>query len=248
MVLVCKEFDTLKDAQSTLFGHKNSLSSPSKQPSASIEDDMVALFQPPAIVDDDTNDSISSMLNGVEARFLNAGFVTKPGTTDADMVQRFSKTAMEQNPTNVREYFQTVVENVVSDSVHCCTPTMIGHMTTALPSYMRPLSKLITTIHANNVKTETGKAQTFMEREALAMLHREIFHLGDAFYDEQAHNPSAVLGVVCSGGTIANNSALWIARNNCMPPDPDGGFLGIDKQGLMRGLRHYKYEGLKSSG
>ena len=53
----------------------------------------------------------------------------------------------------------------VNDSVHCNAPAMIGHMTMSLPYYIRPLSKLVTAMHQNNVKTETGKTTTFIERE-----------------------------------------------------------------------------------
>ena len=94
---------------------------------------------------------------------------------------------------------------------------------------------------ANTVKVETGRAQTFLERETLAMLHRELFGQDDAFYDAEVQSGNSALGVVCSGGTIANCQAMWIARNNCMPPD--GSFLGIDKQGIWKALKHYSYDG-----
>ena len=135
----------------------------------------------------------------------------------------------------------TTLEAVVEDSVHCCAPSMIGHMTTSLPFYMRPLSKMVTTLHANNVKIETGKASTFLEKEAIAMLHRQMYGLPDAFYAEAAPNPQVTLGVVCSGGTIANNTALWIARNRCLPAKGD--FTGTDKQGMLKGLKAHGYEG-----
>ena len=81
-------------------------------------------------------------------------------------------------------------------------------------------------MHCNNVKVETGKASTFVEKQALAMLHRELFHLDEQFYAFDSKRADVALGVVTSGGTIANNTALWIARNRCLPAD--GEFRGCD--------------------
>lgn len=54
---------------------------------------------------------------------------------------------------------------------------------------------------------------SFLEREVLAKLHRLIYGRDDAFYGEQMHAKDAALGVMTSGGTIANVTALWLARN-----------------------------------
>jgi len=156
-------------------------------------------------------------------------------------VSAFGATEMAEHPSPAENYLGDVVTPLVDNSIHCCAPTMIGHMTTSLPFYMRPLSKLLTTLHCNNVKIETGKASTFLEKEALAMLHRKLFNLDDAFYKKESPRPDSVLGVICSGGTIANNTAMWIARNKCLPAD--GKFLGVDKEGLDAGLRHHGYNG-----
>ncbi len=39
------------------------------------------------------------------------------------------------------------------------------------------------------------------------------------------------LGAFCSGGTIANITALWVARNAAL--QPDGDFTGVGQQGLL---------------
>jgi glutamate decarboxylase len=46
----------------------------------------------------------------------------------------------------------------------------------------------------------------------------------------------------CSGGTIANITALWIARNRLLKAEGD--FKGVAKEGLFRAMKYYGYEGL----
>eukprot|EP00421_Protoceratium_reticulatum_P054175 CAMPEP_0168491098 /NCGR_PEP_ID=MMETSP0228-20121227/69525_1 /TAXON_ID=133427 /ORGANISM="Protoceratium reticulatum, Strain CCCM 535 (=CCMP 1889)" /LENGTH=92 /DNA_ID=CAMNT_0008507833 /DNA_START=1 /DNA_END=275 /DNA_ORIENTATION=- len=88
------------------------------------------------------------------------------------------------------------------------SPHWIGHMTPTLPRYMPTVSSLVTAANLNVVKTETSKAATFLEREALAMLHREAFGLNDAFYGTHSQRRTSCLGVVTCGGSTANLQAL----------------------------------------
>lgn len=211
----------------------------------SLEEQMVSLFLPPSdpkcAQAQDGAATLASTLNEIEEAFLGANYVTTPNTTEADLAAYFGATTMNEDGVTVSEYVDSVLTPMVNDSVHCGAPKMIGHMTTSLPYYMRPLAKLLTTLHANTVKVETAKAQTFLEKEALAMLHRELFHLEDDFYAAHSMLPGTCLGVVTSGGTIANNTAMWIARNKALPAD--GEFRGLDKQGLVAGLLHHGYKG-----
>ncbi len=62
------------------------------------------------------------------------------------------------------------------------------------------------------VKVETSKAFTPMERQVLAMLHHLVYRRPEDFYPPWIHNSQHALGAFCSGGTIANVTALWVAR------------------------------------
>eukprot|EP00438_Fugacium_kawagutii_P020802 Skav205189 [mRNA] locus=scaffold300:126380:141359:- [translate_table: standard] len=62
------------------------------------------------------------------------------------------------------------------------------------------------------VKTETGKATTFLERE------------DEAFYRRHLQSRSSSLGVITSGGTAANIQALWMARHRLFPEAESKGF------------------------
>ena len=131
----------------------------------------------------------------------------------------FSSSAIPEEPTYVSEYTEFVKENLVAQSVHTAAPGFVGHMTSALPYFMLPLARLMTALNQNLVKVETSKAFTPMERQVLAMLHHLVYRRDDDFYPPWIHNSQHALGAFCSGGTIANVTALWVARNRLFAPD-----------------------------
>ena len=98
-------------------------------------------------------------------------------------------------------------------------------------------------MNQNVVKIETASTMTFLERQTIAMLHREFYSSNDAFYETYMHHPEHSLGVFTSGGTIANVTAMWSARNRALKPRPEAGFKGVEREGLFRALKHYGYEG-----
>ena len=154
----------------------------------------------------------------------------------------FTSTVIPEEPTFVSEYTEFVKEKLVAQSVHTAAPGFIGHMTSALPYFMLPLSRIMTALNQNLVKVETSKAFTPMERQVLAMLHRLVYQGDETFYQQWIHDSRHALGAFCSGGTIANVTALWVARNRLLAPD--GEFRGIAQEGCMRALKHLGCEGL----
>lgn len=154
----------------------------------------------------------------------------------------FSSSVIPEEPTFVSEYTGFVKEKLVAQSVHTAAPGFIGHMTSALPYFMLPLSRIMTALNQNTVKVETSKAFTPLERQVLAMLHRLVYRGGDAFYEQWIHDSRHALGAFCSGGTIANVTALWVARNRLFAPS--GTFRGIASEGLARSLKHLDCEGV----
>ncbi|MHC5725449.1 MAG: aminotransferase class V-fold PLP-dependent enzyme, partial [Nostoc sp.] len=144
-------------------------------------------------------------------------------------------------PADVESYLKDLGNNVVAHSIHTSSPQFIGHMTSALPCFVRPLAKLMTAMNQNAVKIETAKALSFCEREALAMLHRVIYDFSDSFYTQHIQNNLSTLGILVSGGTVANITALWCARNAAL--GPKDGFGGVEKEGLAAALDFYGYKG-----
>ena len=159
----------------------------------------------------------------------------------ADVEKNFSDSGIPEKPIFVSEQAQFLLDKLVANSVHTASPSFIGHMTSALPYFMLPLSKIMIALNQNLVKTETSKAFTPMERQVLGMIHRLVYNQDGAFYRKWMHDPRHSLGAMCSGGTIANLTALWVARNRAFPAE--GSFRGIHEEGLFRALRYYGHEG-----
>ncbi|MCL1139076.1 pyridoxal-dependent aspartate 1-decarboxylase PanP [Shewanella pneumatophori] len=145
-------------------------------------------------------------------------------------------------PQFVSDYADNMMQTLVAHSVHTSAPSFIGHMTSALPYFVLPLSKMMVGLNQNLVKIETSKAFTPLERQVLGMMHHLVYNQDQAFYQSWMHSANVSLGAFCSGGTVANITALWTARNQLLKADGD--FKGVAKQGLVKGLRHYGYDDL----
>ncbi len=158
----------------------------------------------------------------------------------SDIERDFSDSRIPEKPIFVSEQTEFLMEKLVSQSVHTASPSFVGHMASALPHFMLPLSKIMIALNQNLVKIETSKAFTPLERQVLGMLHRLLYNEDDGFYAQWMHDGRHALGAFCSGGTIANLTALWVARNLAFPED--GSFRGVRQEGLHRALRHYDYE------
>lgn len=154
----------------------------------------------------------------------------------------FSQSRIPEEPTFVSSYTEFLKEKLVSQSVHTASPGFIGHMTSALPYFMLPLSRILTALNQNLVKVETSRAFTPMERQVLGMLHRLIYGGDDDFYGRWIQDSRHALGAFCSGGTLANITALWAARNRFCGPAP--GFGGVAREGMAKALQHLDCKGL----
>lgn len=160
----------------------------------------------------------------------------------SDIEKDFEQSAIPEQPSFVSDHMHHLLDKLVSRSVHTSSPSFIGHMTSALPYFILPLSKLMVGLNQNLVKIETSKAFTPLERQVLGMMHRLVYQDSDDFYQSWMHSANHSLGAFCSGGTIANLTALWVARNNLLKPDAN--FKGVAREGLYKALKHYGYEGL----
>lgn len=158
-----------------------------------------------------------------------------------DVEKDFADSEIPEKPTFVSDHIEVLLDKLLAHSVHTAAPGFIGHMTSALPYFMLPLSKIMIALNQNLVKIETSKAFTPLERQVLGMMHRLVYRETDAYYDQWMHQSNRFLGIFCSGGTVANISALWVARNSAFPADGD--FPGIQQAGLAASLAHYGYRG-----
>lgn len=159
-----------------------------------------------------------------------------------EIEQSFCASQVPEDPRYVSDHTEFLLNNLVAHSVHTSSPRFIGHMTSALPYFLMPLAKLMVGLNQNLVKIETSKAFTPLERNVLGMLHHLVYQRDDAFYQRWMHSAQHSLGAMCSGGTVANITALWVARNLLLKPDAS--FAGIANEGLAAGLAHYGYKRL----
>ncbi len=190
---------------------------------------------------DSTLGAIDQAICDDVAGFLGTHIVALERTLE-DIEADFLSPVIPEEPTYVSEYTEFVKQKLVAQSVHTAAPGFVGHMTSALPYFMLPLARIMTALNQNLVKVETSKAFTPLERQVLAMLHRLVYRADAAFYPQWVHNSQHALGAFCSGGTIANITALWVARNRLFAPAGD--FKGIAAEGLPRSLKHLGADGL----
>ena len=168
--------------------------------------------------------------------FLSQHVVTKK-TSLEEVEKDFANAKVPESPEFVSTHAETLLDKLVAHSVNTYSPTFIGHMTSALPYFHLPLSKLMVGLNQNLVKIETSKACTPLERQVLGMLHNLVYDRSEAFYEQHLHSAQHALGAFCSGGTIANITALWVARNKLLGPQP--GFAGVAKAGLAAAYRFH---------
>ncbi|AWL10870.1 Glutamate decarboxylase [Saliniradius amylolyticus] len=175
------------------------------------------------------------------ADFLSRHVVAS-NTSLEDIEHHFDDAALPEHPQFVSEHAEHLLEKLVSNSVNTYSPRFIGHMTSALPYFHLSLAKLLVGLNQNLVKIETSKAFTPLERQVLGMMHQLVYEQNDEFYAQYLHSARHSLGAFCSGGTIANISALWVARNTLLKADTE--FRGVQRDGLAAGLQHYGYKKL----
>lgn len=168
--------------------------------------------------------------------FLSQHVVTKK-TSLEEIEQDFACSAVPESPEFVSSHAESLLDKLVAHSVNTYSPTFIGHMTSALPYFHLPLAKLLVGLNQNLVKIETSKAFTPLERQVLGMMHNLVYQNNDGFYANYLHSARHALGAFCSGGTIANITALWVARNKLL--GPSAGFAGVAKKGVAAAYRHY---------
>jgi putative pyridoxal-dependent aspartate 1-decarboxylase len=163
--------------------------------------------------------------------------ITRPGVPLDDLRKRFNDSRMPLKLSSLDEYRQWLEEAVLPCTVDVSSGKFVGHMTSALPDFMPPLGALVARLNQNMVKIETSKALTLLERQLLAMLHREVFNCVD--YEARTQDPEHVFGLVVSGGSTANLTALWNARNGALLR------LGFSKDEISR---HGAFELLQRAG
>lgn len=154
-----------------------------------------------------------------------------------ELSEIFNQKSVPVGPHLIKDVLSEIKSKVVGHSVKVGNPYYIGHMTSAIPYFMILLEMIIAALNQNQVKIETAKASSFVERELVAWLHRLIFSRTEKFYEKNMQNPRVALGNVTSDGTLANLTALLVAREKAFPQD--GTFPGVRMAGMATALNYY---------
>lgn len=183
---------------------------------------------------------VEARINSLVKEFLGNTSISSDVRYES-LADNFTGSEIPARVTDVEAYINYLNENVIPHSIHTSSPLYIGHMTSRLPYFVAPLGKLMAALNQNVVKVETSRAFTLYERQSLAMIHRLIYKHDDDFYRQHTQHAESTLGMLVSGGTVANITALWCARNACL--GRSGDFQGVEQEGLAAALDYHGYKG-----
>jgi len=156
-----------------------------------------------------------------------------------DLAKIFSNINIPKKSHLLKNVLTEIKKKIIAHSVKVGNPYYIGHMTSAVPYFMILLEMIIAALNQNQVKIESAKASTFVEKEFISWMHRLVFDKGQNFYKTNIQNRESSLGNVTLDGTLANFTALVVARNKAFPPKDD--FPGVREAGLTEALHYYNY-------
>ena len=155
-----------------------------------------------------------------------------------ELADRFTDTLISQHPEKkLADVITDLIEDIAPHAVNVASPYFVGHMTSAIHFFMVHLKTIVAALNQNVVKIETSKVVSVVEKQVTAKIHRLIYRQNDAFYHEHIQNAQTTLGCFTENGTLANITALWVARNHMFAPKP--GFKGIEKEGIHAAYRAY---------
>ncbi len=183
---------------------------------------------------------MEQILFGLHA-FLN----THVGVTEAislkDLTQNFRETIIQEHPEKkLADVISDIINQIAPRAVNVASPYFVGHMTAAIPFFMVHLKAIVAALNQNVIKLETSKVLSILEKQVLAKIHRLIYKYDENFYQRHVQSVDTSLGAFTTGGTTANLTALWVARNSFFKPE--GNFTGIEDCGVASALKTYSLD------
>ncbi|MDD2388222.1 MAG: putative pyridoxal-dependent aspartate 1-decarboxylase [Desulfobacterales bacterium] len=150
----------------------------------------------------------------------------------------FSDSLIHQNPEKkLADVLTDLIDHIAPHAVNVSSPYFVGHMTSAIPFFMVHLKTIVAALNQNVVKLETSKVCSLVEKQVLAKIHRLIYDKGQQFYDYHIQNAQTTLGCFVEDGTLANLTAMWVARNSLFGPKER--FTGIESEGIAAAYQFY---------
>jgi len=106
-------------------------------------------------------------------------------------------------------YLEFLIDCVIRGAANVASPRSFGNMSGITPPFMRAIADVVVGLNQNLVKRDASPSLTAIERATIAFLHGLVFGVGAG--------GDGPLGIAASGGTLANITALWCARNRAFP-------------------------------
>ncbi|MEA1969462.1 MAG: putative pyridoxal-dependent aspartate 1-decarboxylase [Thermodesulfobacteriota bacterium] len=157
------------------------------------------------------------------------------------LTEKFKGTLISEHPEKkLAEVISDIINELAPKAVNVASPYFVGHMTAAIPFFMVHLKAIVAALNQNVIKLETSKVLSVLERQVLAKIHRLIFNRSEEFYAQHVQSINTSLGAFTTGGTTANLTALWVARNKLF--FPCNGFKSIEAQGFFSALKAHCLE------
>ncbi len=157
------------------------------------------------------------------------------------LAEEFTDTQINRDPQKkLADVIKDIIDEIAPRAVNVASPYFVGHMTSAIPFFMVHLKAITAALNQNVIKLETSKVLSILEKQILAKMHRMVFDFDESFYLKHVQNTDTSLGIFTTGGTTANLTALWVARNKCFPPKGD--FMGIEQNGFYAAMKAYELE------
>lgn len=167
------------------------------------------------------------------------------GITEAkslkDLSEHFMITEISEDPEKkLADVITCLIKEIAPHAVNVASPYFVGHMTSAIPFFMVHLKTIVAALNQNVVKVETSKVVSVIEKQVIAKIHGMIYKRGRPFYEKHVQDTDTTLGVFTEGGTTANLTALWVARNARFAPK--SGFSGIESEGVPAAFAAYNVD------
>ena len=158
-----------------------------------------------------------------------------------ELVEHYKDTRIGDVPEKkLTDVITDLIQDIAPHAVNVASPYFVGHMTSAIPFFMIHLKTIVAALNQNVVKLETSKVASVIERQVIAKIHRLIYGMDEDFYQEHVQNTHTTLGAFTEGGTTANLTALWVARNAALAPV--GNFRGVETDGLFAAYQAYSID------
>ncbi|MFK5954641.1 MAG: pyridoxal-dependent decarboxylase [Desulfobacterium sp.] len=173
--------------------------------------------------------------------FLNKNVGVTEAISLKALTDLYKETVISPHPEKkLADVISDIIEGIAPRAVNVASPYFVGHMTAAIPFFMVHLKAIVAALNQNVIKLETSKVLSVLEKQVLAKIHRLIYKNSEAFYQTHVQSIDTSLGSFTTGGTTANLTALWVARNLLLKPFD--GFEGVESQGIAGALNAYSLD------